>query len=63
MEMIVENASVGAVVAGLCVSSDQAQVVLTREAGKNEKLMKALHEKGVPCLEMPLVETSKGPDR
>jgi hypothetical protein len=38
-------------------------VVLTREAGKNDSLLAALRAKGVNCLEMPLLETSKGPDR
>lgn len=39
------------------------QVVLTREAGKNGKLQRMLEERGVRCLEMPLVETAAGPDR
>lgn len=41
---------------------DHIQVVLTREAGKNGKLMKLLESKGISCLEMPLVETAAGPD-
>ena len=38
-------------------------VVLTREQGKNGKLRKALEQRGIQCLEMPLVETAPGPDR
>jgi len=41
----------------------KVQVVVTREAGKNDKLLKALEAKGIACLEMPLIETSAGPDR
>lgn len=38
-------------------------VVLTREAGKNGKLMKRLESLGLNTLEMPLLETSPGPDK
>ena len=38
------------------------QVVLTREAGKNGKLLKMLQKRGIHCLEMPLIETTEGPD-
>lgn len=38
-------------------------VVLTREQGKNGELKKALESLGLRTLEMPLVETSPGPDR
>jgi uroporphyrinogen-III synthase len=38
-------------------------VVVTRELGKNEKLMKALSAHPVKCLEMPLIEHAEGPDR
>lgn len=44
-------------------TSAAAQVVLTREQGKNGKLRKVLEKLGVSCLEMPLVETAAGPDR
>ena len=37
--------------------------MLTREAGKNGKLQKALEQQGISILEMPLVETSPGPQR
>lgn len=40
-----------------------AQVVLTREAGKNGKLEKALKSQGISSFELPLVETSPGPQR
>ncbi|CAM6092923.1 unnamed protein product [Calypogeia fissa] len=39
-----------------------ANVVVTRESGKNGKLIKALGAKGVQCLELPLIEHSAGPD-
>eukprot|EP00271_Cylindrocystis_brebissonii_P018616 TRINITY_DN5371_c0_g1_i1.p1 TRINITY_DN5371_c0_g1~~TRINITY_DN5371_c0_g1_i1.p1 ORF type:complete len:366 (-),score=62.04 TRINITY_DN5371_c0_g1_i1:296-1393(-) len=39
-----------------------AAVVVTREKGKNEKLIQALANKGIKCLEMPLIETQEGPD-
>jgi hypothetical protein len=38
-------------------------VVLTREAGKNAKLLAMLAARGVPAMELPLVETAPGPDR
>jgi uroporphyrinogen-III synthase len=38
-------------------------VVLTREAGKNGKLKKRLESLGLNTLEMPLLETSPGPDK
>jgi len=37
-------------------------VVLTRETGKNDKVRKLLEGKGVHCLEVPMVETVRGPD-
>jgi len=40
-----------------------AQVVVTREAGKNGKLANALQKQGISVLEMPLVKTSPGPER
>ncbi|KAL4447907.1 hypothetical protein ABPG75_005126 [Micractinium tetrahymenae] len=40
-----------------------AQVVLTREQGKNRKLRKVLEGRGITCLELPMVETAAGPDR
>ena len=39
------------------------RVVLTREDGKNGDMMKRLVARGVECVEMPLIETSVGPDR
>ncbi|KAH9321494.1 hypothetical protein KI387_016133, partial [Taxus chinensis] len=38
------------------------KVVLTREAGKNERLMKLLGNQGISCLELPLVRYIEGPD-
>ena len=53
---------------GLVGSSDgkpghDPQVVVTREAGKSGKLIKALQSRGLSVLELPLVESSPGPDR
>ncbi|GAQ79840.1 uroporphyrinogen III synthase [Klebsormidium nitens] len=38
------------------------QVVVTREQGKNGKLVKALAAHGIKCLELPLIEHREGPD-
>lgn len=38
------------------------QVVVTRERGKNGKLMEALAKAGVSCMELPLIQHSDGPD-
>ncbi|XP_068642207.1 uroporphyrinogen-III synthase, chloroplastic-like isoform X1 [Aristolochia californica] len=43
-------------------ASPRTKVVVTREQGKNGKLISALAVHGVPCLEVPLVEHTKGPD-
>jgi uroporphyrinogen-III synthase len=39
------------------------KVVLTREAGKNDKLREALEPRGFRCMELPLIEHADGPDR
>lgn len=36
---------------------------MTREAGKNGKLVKALSQRNIQCLELPLIEHAAGPDR
>ncbi|KAI8463502.1 MAG: tetrapyrrole biosynthesis, uroporphyrinogen III synthase [Monoraphidium minutum] len=41
----------------------RAQVVVTREAGKNGKLIDALAAHGISCLELPLIEHAPGVDR
>ena len=46
-----------------CTAEAAPQVVVTRERGKNGKLMKALQQRGVTVLELPLVETAPGPDQ
>ena len=46
-----------------CTAEAAPQVVVTRERGKNGKLMKALQERGVTVLELPLVKTAPGPDQ
>lgn len=43
-------------------SKTKASVVVTREHGKNVKLMKALAKRGIRCLELPLIEHRDGPD-
>lgn len=46
-----------------CRCAASASVVVTREHGKNGKLMKALAKHGVNCLELPLIEHAPGPER
>ncbi len=49
-----------------CRASSAAQkhpVVVTREKGKNGKLMKAIKQRGLESLELPLIEHAAGPDR
>jgi uroporphyrinogen-III synthase len=43
-------------------STSGPQVLLTREVGKNGKIQNILESRGIHCLEMPLIETAKGPD-
>uniref|UniRef100_A0A2N9HSA6 Uroporphyrinogen-III synthase n=1 Tax=Fagus sylvatica TaxID=28930 RepID=A0A2N9HSA6_FAGSY len=38
------------------------KVVVTRERGKNGKLIKALAKHGINCLELPLIQHTQGPD-
>ncbi|XP_022772838.1 uroporphyrinogen-III synthase, chloroplastic isoform X2 [Durio zibethinus] len=38
------------------------KVVVTRERGKNAKLINALAEHGINCLELPLIQHTQGPD-
>lgn len=59
------NVHVPTSVNGSCDKGDNhgPQVVLTREAGKNDTLKHLLEARGISCLEMPLVETSVGPER
>ncbi|KAL4281386.1 hypothetical protein GQ457_03G039320 [Hibiscus cannabinus] len=44
------------------VPSSNPKVVVTRERGKNTKLINALAEHGINCLELPLVQHTQGPD-
>ncbi len=46
----------------VCYSTNAPDVVLTRERGKNDKVKMLLEDKGVHCLEIPMVETEQGPD-
>lgn len=39
------------------------RVVLTREKGKNDKMMTALSQRNMECIELPLIEHTDGPDR
>lgn len=41
----------------------QPSVVVTREAGKNGKLVKELAKHNISCVELPLIEHAAGPDR
>ncbi|KAK1263053.1 hypothetical protein QJS04_geneDACA017451 [Acorus gramineus] len=43
-------------------SSKKPEVVVTRERGKNAKLIKALAKHDINCLEVPLIKHSEGPD-
>mmetsp|Transcript_25433 Transcript_25433/g.55287 ORF Transcript_25433/g.55287 Transcript_25433/m.55287 type:complete len:373 (-) Transcript_25433:473-1591(-) len=43
--------------------SVQGTVVVTREKGKNGKLVKRLEEVGIKCIELPLIEHAPGKDR
>ncbi|KAF3446692.1 hypothetical protein FNV43_RR11872 [Rhamnella rubrinervis] len=43
-------------------SSLNPKVVVTRERGKNGKLIKALAKHGISCLELPLIQHTQGPD-
>ncbi|PWA89559.1 Tetrapyrrole biosynthesis, uroporphyrinogen III synthase [Artemisia annua] len=43
-------------------SNNDHRVVLTRERGKNNKLIKALAAHGVSCLELPLIQHTHLPD-
>ena len=38
-------------------------MVLTREHGKNDKMMQELSKRDIPCIELPLIEHASGPDR
>lgn len=44
------------------VAETRPQVVVTRELGKNAKLIKELGNQGISCLELPLIEHKDGPD-
>ncbi|KAG6520406.1 hypothetical protein ZIOFF_017456 [Zingiber officinale] len=43
-------------------SLSKPEVVVTRERGKNAKLMSALAKHDIQCLEVPLIEHTEGPD-
>jgi hypothetical protein len=45
-----------------CVAG-RPTVVLTREHGKNDKMMQELSKRDIPCIELPLIEHASGPDR
>ncbi|KAM1134057.1 hypothetical protein ACFX19_043939 [Malus domestica] len=44
------------------ISHAQPKVVVTRERGKNGKLIASLVKQGISCLELPLIEHTRGPD-
>ncbi|KAI3956727.1 hypothetical protein MKW92_048378, partial [Papaver armeniacum] len=43
-------------------SSLRPKVVVTREHGKNIKLINALAKHGINCFELPLIQHTQGPD-
>ncbi|KAJ4701801.1 uroporphyrinogen-III synthase, chloroplastic [Melia azedarach] len=43
-------------------SDPNPKVVVTRERGKNGKLINALAKHGINCLELPLIQHAQGPD-
>ncbi|GKV04684.1 hypothetical protein SLEP1_g16807 [Rubroshorea leprosula] len=43
-------------------SNSNPKVVVTRERGKNRKLINALEKHGIHCLELPLIQHAQGPD-
>jgi uroporphyrinogen-III synthase len=47
----------------LVQAAHKHSVVLTREKGKNGKMMKALSKLDMNCIELPLIEHTDGPDR
>eukprot|EP00879_Flechtneria_rotunda_P013147 GHRR01013732.1.p1 GENE.GHRR01013732.1~~GHRR01013732.1.p1 ORF type:complete len:217 (+),score=73.66 GHRR01013732.1:737-1387(+) len=47
----------------VCCAADQPTVAVTREQGKNGKLVKALSKHDIRCIELPLIEHAAGPDR
>ncbi|XP_024161452.1 uroporphyrinogen-III synthase, chloroplastic isoform X2 [Rosa chinensis] len=44
-------------------NSQPPKVVVTRERGKNAKLITSLAKQGISCLELPLIQHTRGPDR
>ncbi|CAL8102228.1 unnamed protein product [Prunus armeniaca] len=43
-------------------SNSTPKVVVTREHGKNGKLISSLAKQGISCLELPLIQHTRGPD-
>ncbi|KAL8130594.1 hypothetical protein V2J09_019749, partial [Rumex salicifolius] len=61
--VILPSISIKAASTGASSSSHSIpKVVVTREHGKNRKLISALAKHGINCLEMPLIEHDDGPD-
>eukprot|EP00197_Chlamydomonas_leiostraca_P010590 CAMPEP_0202867360 /NCGR_PEP_ID=MMETSP1391-20130828/9267_1 /ASSEMBLY_ACC=CAM_ASM_000867 /TAXON_ID=1034604 /ORGANISM="Chlamydomonas leiostraca, Strain SAG 11-49" /LENGTH=287 /DNA_ID=CAMNT_0049547399 /DNA_START=64 /DNA_END=927 /DNA_ORIENTATION=- len=55
---------IGRVHARLVINAaHKPSVVLTREKGKNGKMMKALGKLNMDCIELPLIEHTDGPDK
>jgi uroporphyrinogen-III synthase len=44
-------------------AAGKPSVVVTREAGKNAKLVNALQQHNISCVELPLIQHAAGPDR
>lgn len=49
--------------AAAAAGAARATVVLTREQGKNDKMMAELSRRSIQCIELPLIEHASGPDR
>ncbi|KAK9216604.1 hypothetical protein WN944_008614 [Citrus x changshan-huyou] len=56
------QASSDATSASASASNSNPKVVVTRERGKNGKLIKALAKHRIDCLELPLIQHAQGPD-
>ncbi|KAI8107154.1 hypothetical protein M9434_001799 [Picochlorum sp. BPE23] len=57
-----KNRSVGTFRLKAHGSASAPDVILTREKGKNDIVRDLLEVRGIQCMEVPMVETEKGPD-
>jgi uroporphyrinogen-III synthase len=47
----------------LCMLNAASKVLLTREAGKNAAVINMLEARGISYYELPMIETTDGPDK